>query len=553
MEALSPPINVVRRTARFTHLPTEILSSICEFLCLHCRTGCVANQDRGVVRAGQHDQRTLAHLARTCKKLREVAQPVLFHWYHSGCIPTKRSLSKWEWDGMTSGSQAEDDQLMPFLRSVGELPALAAAVQSFVLFTIDLRRSYTKDHGGLARYIAGNIGAQEDGPGLCDNWLEYSAPFILPRLKECLVVGMPGPSAFYCLKNCPVRLPHLTYLALSPWVEMDSYHMAETSHLLACIPNLEVLIAPDCGSGTDRRHASLRRGCSWDLRLEKLRVLSISNLAPDFLETYLRGCPALEDFEFYCDLERQDPPLSLEHLGHVRETLRRFCYSATPPWLLNGTWRVGWEYPDEVDQDDMERDKDMANDLSWWSSYHTMAQDETPDDHINPFDASVYPRLEILEIEQILLYGAAFNRSTRAQKFADMAQHGTDALMARLPPSLRVLHIGMVVAWPELRRDLTGLALVARTRFPHLHTVHIDTFVDQLHDPLPGDDVQEIAGLLRAAGIVFRVGRTPEGSSARGMLGPRPGRPEIWRVAPVLYGLDGKPTGMAEELIAEVS
>jgi hypothetical protein len=455
---------------------------------------------------------------------------VLFHWYHGGSIPIIQGIKEWEREPMEDTD--ENDQLIPFLRSVVERPDLACSVRAFTLFSVDFLRTYAREHASLARYMARNVGIEDgDDPGLSDNWLDRIAPLVLPNLMQCLVVCMPGPSVFYLLRKCTTELSNLRYLALSPWSEEGSYHILEISPFLACIPNLEVLIAPDCGAETDWDLGSLRQDSSWHLRLDSLRVLSVSGLAPEFLAGLLRCCPAVEDLECFCGLEKEYPILTLKHIGSAQAKLRRLCYSVTPPHVQDGSWKDD-EYINELSEDLRNRERDLAGYLSYC---YQLDFDTTA---LEPFDASVYQKLEILEIEQILLYGSIFDYESRPRRLAASSIDWPEIFMSRLPPLLRILHLGMVVAWPELRRDLIGLASVANMRFPRLRIVRVDTFQDRYHDALREDEVREMTNLFRSVGIVFSAGPTPEGSSSRGMLGPRPGCPEIWRVLPTLYSLD---------------
>lgn len=526
-----------RGATRLTELPTEVLSNICQLLCLHCRSEHMVDLERNVISAAHDDQRTLARLARTCKRFREIAQPVLFHWYHSGYLPFKESSSiEWKQHPDMNPTGGGNDQLLPFLRSVTGQPALAAAVRTFSLVTINQRfqaKAEEKLWSDMNRAVELHVNQQQQ---FNYRGLDCAVPLVLPNITQCFILCGRGPCLYHDLRSSPARLYGLTYLALSPWPDYMNYDLLDLIDLLACMPNLETLIAPDCGSTTTwDNYLALPHG-KWGLQLDKLRSLSISDVDPEVLHSFLRCCPALEDLEIFCDFNGEYPRPTLRHFEHVKEKLRRFCYSATSPYMQDRNW---------IEEDDSEEDRDMAHVLS--RSFKTpiylfvnTPEDPEPTKTYGPFDCSGYSCLEILEIEQLLLYGPVFTRDTRAEAFAASADSGPDAFMSRIPSSLRVLHVGMVVAWPELRRDLAGLARAVGTRFPYLHTVRVDTFQGQCHGPLSADEVREMEVLLGSVGVAFSVGATPDGSSPRGMLGPRPGQPETWRVLPVLYGLDGE-------------
>lgn len=96
-------------------LPAEILIKISQNLCIHCRhprIGEVADDEAAIA---IHEQTALANLSALSRHLRTIAQPILFHFFHSlsGLIDTWRRLAL-------------------FVRTLCYRPDLAASVRSLV-------------------------------------------------------------------------------------------------------------------------------------------------------------------------------------------------------------------------------------------------------------------------------------------------------------------------------------------------------------------------------------------------------------------------------------
>ena len=148
-----------------------------------------------------------------------------------------------------------------------------------------------------------------------------------------------------------------------------------------------------------------------------------------------------------------------------------------------------------------------------------------------------FPRLEILEVEQLLLYGPVFDDEERWQRFDGMKEIGPEIFMASLPSSLRILHIGMVLAWPELHRDLLGMT-EKLYRFQNLSVVAVDPY-----EAPPPEQVRELEDAFASKGIVFRIGQTTQVPFGRGMLGVRPGHPEPLGGQDLRFPLDHRNPG----------
>ena len=114
-----PKLNII-------DLPTEILDAIYRLLCHHCQVEHVVlakswdlQDDLGPFA----DQRAIAQFSQCCRRLRDVAQPVLFHWYH--------------------GDEDEIDdvqtsRLGSFVGAILRRPTLAAATRALVFQPRDM-------------------------------------------------------------------------------------------------------------------------------------------------------------------------------------------------------------------------------------------------------------------------------------------------------------------------------------------------------------------------------------------------------------------------------
>jgi hypothetical protein len=318
-----------------------------------------------------------------------------------------------------------------------------------------------------------------------------AAPFV-----EQLLIYRSSQEGLQYIRDSPFYLPNLKYLVLPGQGKNpdECCHIQQMQDVLAKAQNLEVLTASDADCGTDIPLRERFRAEPWDTALSSLRRLSLHGLDPDNLAKILRRSPVLEDLEYFCDMDKYTV-LQHNHLGPVSQSLRRLCYTSTT-----------WEHTSGGVQDIIEQ---VSTFLRWDSSLRG--------------DASFadFPRLEILEIEQLLLYGPVFDdQEERKQRFESMKESGPEIFMASFPSSLRILHIGMVLAWPEMHRDLLGMA-EKLYRFQNLSVVAVDPYEEP-----PEEQIKELEDAFMAKGVVFRIGQTTQVPFGRGMLGVRPGHPE---------------------------
>lgn len=97
-----------RHRLTLVDLPVELIGQICAYLCMHCQLphGSIVDVPMPVYIEGREGQRALACLSRTSRTLKDVAQPILFHYYHTGSIPEIEDLEEFEMCVQDSGVSA---------------------------------------------------------------------------------------------------------------------------------------------------------------------------------------------------------------------------------------------------------------------------------------------------------------------------------------------------------------------------------------------------------------------------------------------------------------
>ncbi|GAB1311887.1 hypothetical protein MFIFM68171_02097 [Madurella fahalii] len=155
-----------------------------------------------------------------------------------------------------------------------------------------------------------------------------------------------------------------------------------------------------------------------------------------------RECPVLEVLEYSDgDIYATDILSPERHLGPVKATLRRLCYSVREagPGELDGS-------NDESGQDDAVSDVKRIIQHSDW----LMVESD-----ISGLPLASFSVLEALELEQLIFCGLCFRSSSRSGRYALAV---SDDFLARLPPSIRRLRLGAVFHWPTIYHDLSALA-----------------------------------------------------------------------------------------------
>ncbi|KAF5022920.1 hypothetical protein F66182_5039 [Fusarium sp. NRRL 66182] len=470
-----------RRHLSIGDLPVEIFAAICRNLCVHCQHSHVVDLPPDEINRALEAQQALSRLSRTCRRFRNVAQPILFHCYHSGRQSDLPNSP--EWWGDTEARTRELETLETFLRTLLERPDLAKYVRALAFFALrDITaRQVSKETQTLFRQAGERAGfrALDSYDHVESKWLQEATIMAAPFLEQLLIYRSSQEGLQY-LRDSPFYLPNLKYLVLPGQGKNpdECCHIQQMQDVLAKAQNLEVLAASDADCGADIPLRERFRSEPWDTALSSLRHLSLHGLDPDNLAKILGRSPVLEDLEYFCDMNKYTV-LQHNHLAPVRQSLRRLCYTSTT-----------WEHTSGGAQDIIEQ---VSMFLRWDSSLRG--------------DASFvdFPRLKILEVEQLLLYGPVFDdEEERKERFEAMKDIGPEIFMASLPASLRILHIGMVLAWPEMHRDLLGM-VEKLYRFQNLSVVAVDPY-----EAPPPDEIKELEDAFAAKGITFRIGQTTQ-------------------------------------------
>ncbi|RGP60822.1 hypothetical protein FSPOR_10425 [Fusarium sporotrichioides] len=470
-----------RRCLSIESLPVEIFTAICRNLCVHCQHAHVVDLPPDEIDHAIEAQQALSRLSRTCRRLRSIAQPILYHCYYSR--RNSGSSHNIEFSGDTDNRTCEIGILRAFLRTLLQRPDLAKHVRALALFALkeDTVGKISQDMQDLFRQAGERAGfrALPSYEQVDSKWLQEASIMAAPFVEQLLIYRSSSEGLQY-IRDSPFYLPNLKYLVLPGQGKNpdECCHIQQMQDVLLKAQNLEILAASDADCGTDIPLRERFRAEPWNTALSSLRRLSLHGLDPDNLAKILRHSPVLEDLEYFCDMDKYTV-LQQSHLAPVSRSLRRLCYTTTT-----------WEHTSGGAQDIIEQ---VSMFLRWDSSLRGDAS------FVN------FPHLEILEIEQLLLYGPVFDdEEERKQRFEAMKDTGPEIFMASLPSSLRILHIGMVLAWPEMRRDLLGM--VGKIyRFQNLSVVAVDPY-----EAPPKQQVKELEDVFAAKGIIFRIGQTTQ-------------------------------------------
>jgi hypothetical protein len=402
-----------------------------------------------------------------------------------------------------------------------------------------------EDADGLFRQAAQRLGGYL--PEVCGDRLTFAdfnelAIAIMPNLSQLYLEPHFewDTEEKYSLTDWPYPLPALTCLVLRGAQgdprEEATYHLYQARNLIRQAPNLRVLIAPDCVAGSVTELHEMYMGEPWDVPLNGLRTLSLNGIGMDQLATVLLKCPVLQDLEYFGESAVLETLCPERHLGHVKTTLRRLC------WSQRQAGRMNFE-----DYDIIAQDLDLENCINP-DDAEAAAEDDADVQRLIEFEASLandhpglsmasFPVLEILELEQLVLYGPCLTGpiddavSSRARR-SPYALTVPNDLFARFPPSIRRLRVGAIFHWPTIYDDLLTLA-AEPSRFPRLKSITLEV----LRSP-PEHQVMILTNTLRdLAGIMVSVFRVARGSWDRGLLPVRPGHfkrtPE-----PLVYGFE---------------
>ncbi len=482
-------------------LPPEVLIEICRNLCLHCRVPYVVGLPLSEIEPAFDDQDALSKLSRCCTRLRDIAQPILFHWYH--CQDYETDINDRFLNSIFP--------LSVFVHTLMNRPGLAESVRALALYTPPSIYNHDCDAVGLDSFDPQTIVAALSNFHSLDRFDPQKIVVTLSNLHSLAVLVSPN-LAQLCAepdyiggrnlesgsfdrfidllrdgydpkehdqKQYEYPLPNLKCLAIpaaKTHVREPTYYLHNTQHFLTRMPNLECLIAPDCGGGHEFGGFNGRFvDRPWDTPLHRLNKLSLSGIDVEDLAGILLECPVVEDLEFFHD-GHDVPNMVLDpevHLGHLKKTLRRLCYSMIP------TRPLGWDNYNEPpatdtavtgednsnedsgsqDDDNSEYDESEAIDEQYIEEILEFANTvigedgERVGDAAHKFIFTSFTALEVLELDQIFLHHFE-------SPIKDVSP--TFKFMPNMPPRLSHLRIGAIYDWDTISWELGYFRLLGR-------------------------------------------------------------------------------------------
>ncbi len=492
------------------NLPNEILHEICCHLCLHCHHECVVIVDFDLRLDAFEDQKALARLSQCSQRLRKIAQPVLFHWYQS------------DEEEDEPGGYEELDRFVSFMRPILRHPTLAASTRALALY--NPRMFPEESHHVTSSDPEGSFGRAFEAVGgsLLQLWRNNGGEKLyLDQLQMLAMASTPALSQLRVSRESDFfnrargvwsyLMPNLKCLTFfagdgSGGLGDDSNDVKFAMSLLRHAPNLESLVALDCWGEWMIHSRVYFVERPWGLLLTNLKRLSLNDVTLNQLVPILDICPLLEDLEYFDDHRLLGlPPMGLTPvIGRLRTTLRRLCYSILPVYA-----------PEACDDPPLEELRDNQNQI-----FYKYGE---PVENVYP-DLSGFPVLEVLELEQLVLYGPVFPTLEDPREDRSSQITTPEHILRRLPPSLRQLRIGCVGYWPTVHRDLLALAEEPSRRFPRLQAVTVEVFEappEHQHRHLD----ERLSSVLGVSLVVCYVARSHYNPT--GLLSARSGKPTI--------------------------
>jgi hypothetical protein len=518
------------RAVNLLTLPAEILINIGQNLCLHCRVPCIGEIPDDDAATGIREQTALANLSACSRLLRSVAQPILFHFFHSlaGVVFTLLRLTQ-------------------FVHTIYHRPDLAASVRSLVLWTP--HHELEEWRGDAPHRLFENNKHGKDGKShdltACvraamverlghEPWQPVLLGTSLEEMQELALSLTSGTVGYLLLQRSYYRtrgadwqdwahpMERLRHVVLVGWRyrwprTRFTYHIKHLRAFLSCARDLESLVAVDCGAGTSAPFVvsdqDELKALLWDVELPRLRRLSISgeNIGVEEVEAIVRHSTVFEELELFhtqylrADWERDVLDLEM-HLGTAKKTLKRLCYSAfqikamlkeTDVYIGEGS---GVGNPDD--------DEDYF-DPTW----HRLGSFEVG------FSLKDFSVLETLELEQLLLYGPVFENPYNVENDRSCELVTTYEFLEKFPPSLMRLRIGCIFYWPIVFRDMLAMAEECG-RFPKLGSVALEVRMIP-----PKEEFDYLVEAFRRSGIALSIRSVVRDPFSRGLLPTRPGFP----------------------------
>ncbi|KAL2830805.1 hypothetical protein BDW59DRAFT_158245 [Aspergillus cavernicola] len=233
-------------------LPTEILYQIISYLCPHYQ-----GRYRILV-LSTISLKPISPVSKACRRLREVAQPILFHYfYHYGA--------------------QEQGRLVSFLHALTSRPDLTRAVSILQFMHYDDENLTESDRTLIETCVAG-VGLPPLPPESCCPNLEALS---FSTDLECPIDLFPS---FPIALPTPISFPRLHRLSIGCISHRD------VAALLEAAPNLRELYIPRLeGFESNRAHFPAWR------YLRKLKLAS-DTYHPSFLKSIIAACPQLQSF-----------------------------------------------------------------------------------------------------------------------------------------------------------------------------------------------------------------------------------------------------------------
>ena len=259
-------------------LPSDVILAICATMCNHC-SGASIWPDGS---SGRRRKSSLRNLSLTCRLLRDIAQPILYHNVHP-------------------------KDLLPLLRTAIERPHLAANVRG-----LSNHQSYQSEPSPKDIQL---LEAAAQCLGICkkpgwleqiltdelsrDNWILELTLAHLPNV-EALSLTLPYISGELDLGNLlqrKVLLASIRRLYITHSDQEDGMiDLTELGPLLSAMPNLKSL------------DVHLAGGMTEPLPFPELRSLSFAqaNIGIESLERIVSSCPKLQMFEYDGSMRRRE-------------------------------------------------------------------------------------------------------------------------------------------------------------------------------------------------------------------------------------------------------
>ncbi|EFZ02985.1 hypothetical protein X797_008083 [Metarhizium robertsii] len=471
-------------------LPTEIIQHICKQLCFHCQhQGVFPNADSRDVLAHKS---SLSRLCSTSKRLSVIAQPVLYHYYATGNLPTTAGF------GLNHAIRASsgDDKLSLFVRTIMQRPDLAGHVRALQLVDSDVVKGCSLDLLRAFETKAEECGMRvlEDDSSLSDvdsfyedqplssleghRWLEGLAIALSPNI-EMLLIAHNTPSRPFV--NVDINLSRLAKLAIRGY--SGQYFFSEAIPLLSAAPNMQTLYLLDCCHLTGwNRILDVEFQPHFELALANLRSLVINGPHPEHLEEILGYCCQLQDLEYYeqTTIGVSNVRQLVESFLRVKRTLRRLYFAYLPRGRFD--FNCGFHRTIEgLDADEQYRD---YVECSLAESYDTSAIELLRD----------FEQLEELGIDQASIYSPS----------SPDAETNPGRLSRLLPPNIQRLRVMYV--YRAMTGDLYCLGRQAPYKFPELKHVRLGQAISITPERQAGlEEMRQISSIATTMGETISV------------------------------------------------